>query len=742
MVDMTAGTGRIAAAETRQRRGVSDGDGSDDRPLGGSTNDVSDGAVVDTRSALLGGDELARIAILYGSRRRSGADGDGRTGEGGSVRTSDASPESDAATSEVRSRLGTLAADHDGFHEVMRRTYGDAYDYAAAERIRQQTLAGDFSWMPRVEVVDASALSDRSGTMPGGLTAGAAYAAETDTIYISRELLEGDPERAADVLLEEIGHALDQRVGAVDANGERVDTQGDEGEVFALLVADPTRGDDELAAARAENDTGVVVIDGREVEVEFSGGVIGDFVGGVLGAIGGVFKSVFDAFISPFKALVEITIDTISAVWDAIKDVIEKILMSAWFSKILFVLQFVPIPIVQVIVRVIQVIKAAYMVYQGIKHGSMAMVLGGLAGMAAGIGQAGALLGASQKFVDTMANIATRLNQAAAFYRAAAARDFGAALEIASAAFDGTPTGDVIDTVARGHAVAEAWKRGDVLGAIGLGADLLQDIPGDHGDEFLAKVSNYTDVVASVVDAVVKGDYSTAASLLTENFGDDVGLSEEAQAHIVKVATSFEQLAAAKEALESGDLSGAVDLVFGVAAEHAPNERTAADFREAGEVLGGIATALELAAAGEYTEAVAALGEFADGVIDDPALATLLADVERWVGGFERIAEALEGDDHVAAVEALLDLAELDVDPLTRSAIGTLDDVRDELLQLEAAIDDGNWLRAWSEAKELAAAVRDPAVAAALERLAELLLGRADEPLDVPPANAPATAYA
>src|SRR5262245_61389865 len=52
-------------------------------------------------------------------------------------------------------RLGELAQDPERFHNLLRSAYGEGYDAAAGEALRQRALAGDTSWMPPVRLVDA-----------------------------------------------------------------------------------------------------------------------------------------------------------------------------------------------------------------------------------------------------------------------------------------------------------------------------------------------------------------------------------------------------------------------------------------------------------------------------------------------------------------------------------------------------------------------------------------------------------
>ena len=142
---------------------------------------------------------------------------------------------------------------------MMQTAFGDKYDKLAAESIRQQTLSGDFSWMPEVKVVDGSTLADTSGTQGSGVGLGA-YDSESDTIYLSEELLAGDPQKAVDILTEEVGHAIDTGINTSDS-------AGDEGELFAKLVGGENLSAAQIQAARSENDHGTIKIDGKTVEV-------------------------------------------------------------------------------------------------------------------------------------------------------------------------------------------------------------------------------------------------------------------------------------------------------------------------------------------------------------------------------------------------------------------------------------------------------------------------------------------
>ena len=98
-----------------------------------------------------------------------------------------------------QSQFTDSAKDAEAFHSLMQTAFGDKYDKQEAENIRQQTLAGDFSWMPDVKVVDGSTLTDTPRTQGSGVGLGA-YDSESDTIYLSQEPLAGDPQKTIDIL--------------------------------------------------------------------------------------------------------------------------------------------------------------------------------------------------------------------------------------------------------------------------------------------------------------------------------------------------------------------------------------------------------------------------------------------------------------------------------------------------------------------------------------------------------------
>lgn len=166
-----------------------------------------------------------------------------------------------AVVQTFQQRFATVASDASRFSALMRTAFGDQYDAGKLEALRQQSLAGDFSWMPKIQVADAASLRDLTGTH--GSIRGA-YAAGEDTVYLRRDLLQ-NPALAEQVLGEELGHAIDARINTQDA-------AGDEGHLFTELMHGQSVNTSELQALRTEDDHGVIRVDGRQEAVEFDDG--------------------------------------------------------------------------------------------------------------------------------------------------------------------------------------------------------------------------------------------------------------------------------------------------------------------------------------------------------------------------------------------------------------------------------------------------------------------------------------
>lgn len=138
------------------------------------------------------------------------------------------------------------------FWPVLADSLGAYEGQPAAHAIQSLLLSQDLSRLARVEVVRASVLG----------TAQAAFASSSSTIYLSEHFLSVAtlPQLKA-TLLEEIGHALQARLSPVDR-------QGDEGELFSMLVRGIQPSAVERQRIQNDNDQRLLTINGKTIQVE------------------------------------------------------------------------------------------------------------------------------------------------------------------------------------------------------------------------------------------------------------------------------------------------------------------------------------------------------------------------------------------------------------------------------------------------------------------------------------------
>ena len=173
-------------------------------------------------------------------------------------------------------RLG--ARELGGLGDLLRAAFGAKAEGPAGRALGARLAAGEVP-MPALRLVGDE-------TLPAG--ARGAYSSQGEgTVFLHRDLM-GDPAALRRVLAEELGHHLDRLLGGGDA-------KGDEGALFARLLAGERLGAGELAALRREDDRGRLR-DGRAVEL-FSFG-LGNASGGGLSfggsATGGAGSSGLD----------------------------------------------------------------------------------------------------------------------------------------------------------------------------------------------------------------------------------------------------------------------------------------------------------------------------------------------------------------------------------------------------------------------------------------------------------------
>lgn len=138
------------------------------------------------------------------------------------------------------------------FRLALEQAFGDKLDPAATNALIDDVLSGK-QRMPDLRFVEADSLGDRALAAYDGRDGG--------TIYLDRSLLDR-PDKLKSVFMEEMGHHIDQTLGGPD-------TQGDEGAIFSRTLLEGRLDNQTLTRFRAENDHGVIQIDGRLISVEF-----------------------------------------------------------------------------------------------------------------------------------------------------------------------------------------------------------------------------------------------------------------------------------------------------------------------------------------------------------------------------------------------------------------------------------------------------------------------------------------
>ncbi|MFM7713478.1 MAG: endo-1,3-1,4-beta-glycanase ExsH, partial [Microcystis sp.] len=143
-------------------------------------------------------------------------------------------------------------AQSDGFWVNLETAFGTSYDVVKATQLRQQWRSRDFSQLPEIEVVNSSVLGSANG----------AYGISTNKIYLSESFFaSASLDALVAVILEEIGHYVDAQVN-------RVDTVGDEGELFSHLVRGVNLTEAELTYIQAEDDRAVIDLEGHFIQIE------------------------------------------------------------------------------------------------------------------------------------------------------------------------------------------------------------------------------------------------------------------------------------------------------------------------------------------------------------------------------------------------------------------------------------------------------------------------------------------
>jgi pimeloyl-ACP methyl ester carboxylesterase len=137
---------------------------------------------------------------------------------------------------------------------IFTTAFGNNYDQQKLDSILQNIAQGDFSDLPKIQIIS----SDISKNANGG------YDKLNNIICLSDDFVRNhNTQEIMRVLLEEYGHYIDARINTVDA-------EGDEGEILKELITGEQLSPEVLASLKAENDHGLMMINGQEIAIEMS----------------------------------------------------------------------------------------------------------------------------------------------------------------------------------------------------------------------------------------------------------------------------------------------------------------------------------------------------------------------------------------------------------------------------------------------------------------------------------------
>ncbi|MFM6899244.1 MAG: hypothetical protein ACKPKF_18870, partial [Microcystis panniformis] len=142
-------------------------------------------------------------------------------------------------------------ADDSAFDDKIQMAFGTAVN---TDELQSQWQVADLTGFPIMEIVAGNGLNGANG----------AYAIANNRIYLSYEFLgqnQGNLGAIVALLLEEYGHYVDGVLNSTDA-------PGDEGAIFASLVMGESLSEEALAYMKAEDDRGVIIINGEIITVE------------------------------------------------------------------------------------------------------------------------------------------------------------------------------------------------------------------------------------------------------------------------------------------------------------------------------------------------------------------------------------------------------------------------------------------------------------------------------------------
>ncbi len=446
--------------------------------------------------------------------------------------------------SQFADRFKHLANRPEAFNRLLQKVYGPKMDSSKAEALRQKAQKGDFSWLPKIEVKSKE-------TMNNGL---GAYDAKRDVVYLNESIM-NDPNQAMAVYAEEIGHSLDKRF-------KKSDTRGDEGEMFGRLFMGEKLSNREMNRIRNENDHGVVNVNGRQVDVEFSWltDAVKNVSKEVERTVKNVGKEVERTVKNVGKGVTKIA-KGVGKVFNGVWDGVKKVMSSKVFQGILTVAQF--IPQLAPFAKLAQIASAGLQAYNGIKNGNLMQAAMGVIGGATGLGKSANMLGLGSKATNLMNKVSSYGQFGLSAYQAAKSGKFeDLALAMIGKIAPNAPMGhikDAIDIYQKAHIIKNCVARGDELAALNAFTSMAGGYVNNNSklDKTLHTLNKIGGDVHAVESAIKKKDWTKLSDLVMHDVKKYTGLNDndlKNTYNALRVATSAANI---DKRLKAGDWIGA-----------------------------------------------------------------------------------------------------------------------------------------------------------------------------------------
>ena len=175
------------------------------------------------------------------------ADSDPLTGD---ITTVNVATTLNSAVATAKEQLKLFVGESE-FLDKMKLAFGDDWQPQQAYALIQDLVSGKD--LPEIKILPFAQLNANGAFGEG-------------TIYLSEKFLNenvANPKAVTAVVLEEIGHYVDQKLN-------RVDSPGDEGDIFARLVQNQTISGAALEVLKAEDDSGTIFLNGQTITVELA----------------------------------------------------------------------------------------------------------------------------------------------------------------------------------------------------------------------------------------------------------------------------------------------------------------------------------------------------------------------------------------------------------------------------------------------------------------------------------------